>query len=123
MKMIFFSLTIAVFHLFFSSGIQAQEATKNLDQLKLAQKYLVGTWQTVPINDTIMVYEATQHGWVLEETDYIIVNGKKSIDSFWSYSFKPSRNNFCIFAAFVSKGYATVIGSFTSENKWHQVWV
>ncbi len=113
-------MTIALLLLSSSNGIQAQDATKDLDQLKLAQKYLVGTWQEVTSNDTVNASEAEQYGNVIVETDYIIVNGEKSITSFWTYSYKPERNNFYIFAATVSAGCGTGIGSFTAENKWCQ---
>ena len=100
--------------------VQAQNVTNDFDQLKLAQKYLVGTWQEVTSNDTVNIWEIKQDGNVLVETDYIIVNGKKSIASYWTYSYKPERNNFYMFAAFVNGGCRTLIGSFTAENKWCQ---
>lgn len=102
------------------NGVQAQNTTNDLDQLELAQKYLVGTWQEVTSNDTVKVWELKQYGNILVETDYIIVNGEKLIDSFWTYSYKPERNNFYMFAAFVRSGCVTLIGSFTAENMWCQ---
>ena len=72
------------------------------------------------VNDTTFIWEINQDGNVLLETDYIIVNGKKSIDSYWTYSYKPERNNFYMFGAFVRGGCITLIGSFTAENKWRQ---
>jgi hypothetical protein len=119
MKKTFLSMTIIVLLLLCSSGIQAQDATKDLDQLKLMQKYLVGTWQTT-LNDTTYAATMTQDGNVFLETDYIIVDSKKSAYSYWSYSYKPERDNFYIFAANVSGGCLTLIGSFTAENKWCQ---
>ena len=118
MKKILIGL-IAVFLLIFSNGIQAQDAAKDLDQLKLMKQFL-GEWQMNPVNDTIYGWELKQYGNAYEETDYMIVNGEKSIDSFWSYSFKPERNNFITFAAFVGGGYQLFIGSFTAENKYCQ---
>jgi hypothetical protein len=119
MKKTFLSLTFIVSLLLCSKGIQAQDAAKDLDQLKLAQKYWVGTWQQIR-NDTIFVWEMKQDGNVISETDYIVVNGVKSADSYWSYSFNPEINNFYMFAAFVNAGCMTGIGSFTAENKWRQ---
>ncbi len=112
-------MTIAVFLLFSSTGIQAQDATVDLDQLKLAQKYWIGAWQRIQ-NDTIFVWEMKQDGNVISETDYIVVNGVKSAESYWSYSYKPERNNFYMFVAYVKGGCLTGIGSFTAENKWCQ---
>lgn len=119
MKKTLLSMTIIVFLLLCSNGVQAQNATNDLDQLKLAQKYWVGTWQGM-MNDTTFVWEIKQDGNAISETDYIIVNGKKSIDSYWCYSYKPERNNFYIFGALVRGGCMTFIGSFTAENKWRQ---
>lgn len=119
MKKTFLSMTIIVFLLLCSNGVQAQNATNDLDQLKLAQKYWVGTWQGM-MNDTTFIWEMKQDGNVIIETDYIIVNGKKSIDSYWNYSYKPERNNFYIFGALIRGGYMTLIGSFTADNKWIQ---
>jgi hypothetical protein len=102
------------------NGVKAQNTTNSLDQLALMQKYLVGTWQGVTSSDTTYAFELTQYGNAFEETDYTIVNGKKSIESFWTYSYKAERDNFCIFAAYVKGGYETWIGSFTTENKYIQ---
>ena len=102
------------------NGVKAQNATNDLDQLKLAQKYLIGTWQEVTSNDTVNIWEIKQDGNVLVETDYIIVNGKKSIASYWTYNYNTERNNFYMFAAYVNGGYRTLIGSFIAENKWCQ---
>ena len=119
MKKTFLSMAIIVSLLLCAIGIQAQDAGKGLDQLKVAEKYLVGNWQLVD-KDTTYVWEAKLDGNVILVTDYIIVNGKKSVDSYWSYSYKPERDNFYIFAANVSGGFRSLIGSFTAENKWSQ---
>ena len=120
MKKTFLSMTIIVFLLLCSRGIQAQDPAKDLDQLKLMEQFL-GEWQMNPINDTIYGWELKQYGKAYEETDYMIVNGEKSIDSFWIYSFKPERNNFYTFAAFARGGSQLFIGSFTAENKYCQM--
>ena len=99
--------------------MQAQDTVKDLDQLKLAQKYWIGTWQYIQ-NDTINLWEMKQDGNVISETDYFVVNGVKSAGSYWSYSYTPERDNFYMFAAFVKGGCMLGIGSFTAENKWHQ---
>jgi hypothetical protein len=117
MKKTFFSKTIIVFLLLCSGGLQAQDNAKDLDQLKLIQKYYVGTWQ-ITENDTTYVSSFKQDGNVLLGTDYIIVDGKKSAYSYWIFSYKPERDNFYIFQAYVSGGCETLIGSFTAENKW-----
>ena len=119
MKKTFFSMTIIVFMLLCSNGIQAQDTAKDLDQLKLMQKYWVGTWQDKE-GDTTYVSTMKQDGNVFLETDYIIVDGKKSAYSYWSYSYKPERDNFYMFAASVKGGCGEGIGSFIAEDKWRQ---
>jgi hypothetical protein len=59
-------------------------------------------------------------GNVILETDYMIVDGKKSLTGYWNYSYKPERDNFYIFATYVSGDCYAIIGSFTAENKWRQ---
>ena len=115
----FLSITTIVLLLICPNGLQAQDTAKNPDQLKLAQKYFVGTWQLMS-NDTIFAWDMKPDGNVIEEIDYKIVNGVQSVDSYWSYSYNPKENNFYIFAAYVNGGYQTLIGSFIAEDKWSQ---
>jgi hypothetical protein len=119
MKKMILSMTTVVFLFACSNGIQAQDTAKDLDQLKLMQKHWTGTWQETS-NDTTFIWEFKQDGNVFSETDLIVVNGVKSANSYWIYSYKPDRNNFYIFAAYVKGGCMAGIGSFTAENKWHQ---
>ena len=119
MKKTFLSMTIIAFLLLCSSGIQAQDTAKDLDQLKLMQKYLIGTWQEIS-NDTTFIWELKQDGNVILETDYIVVDGVKSVDIYVCYSYKPERDNFYMFGASVKGGCITGIGSFIAEDKWRQ---
>ena len=58
MKKIFLTITIVVFLLICSSGIQAQTTQTKLNQIELAKQFL-GTWQNVSENGTIQVVEIT----------------------------------------------------------------
>lgn len=115
----FLSITSIVLLFVCSNRLQAQDNIKDPDQLKLAQKYFVGTWQLMS-NDTIFAWDMKTDGNVIEEIDYTIINGVQSVESYWSYSYNPKENNFYIFAAYVNGGYQTLIGSFIAEDKWSQ---
>jgi len=119
MKKIFTGL-IAVFLLFCLNGVQAQETTTNLDQLKLVEKYFIGTWQQVTSNDTVDAWQIERHGNVLMETDYIIVNGQKTIYSYRIYNYEPKRDNFYMFVSYIYGGCLSGIGSFIDSTKWQQ---
>jgi hypothetical protein len=119
MKKMFLSLTTVVFLFVYSNEVQAQDTAKDLDQLKLAQKYWIGTWQLMN-NETTYIWEFKQDGNVIMETDYSVVNGMKTAESYWTYSYNPESHNFYMFAANVKGGFDTLIGSFTAENKWKQ---
>jgi len=120
MKKIFLSLTFFVSVLLCSNGIQAQDVTKDLDQLKLADKYFVGTWQQVTSRDTVDAWEIKRDGNALTEIDYIIVNGEKTIYSYWIYHYGPQRDNFYMFVSYVYGGCLSGIGSFIDSTKWQQ---
>lgn len=113
-------LTFTVFLMAIPVLIQAQPVTDDPDQIELADRYLVGTWQQITKSDTVDAWDIKRHGNVLLETDYIIVNGEKTLYSYWSYSYIPVKKKFYMFAAYVRGGFQTGIGSFTSENKWCQ---
>jgi len=113
-------LTFTVFLMAIPVVIQAQPVTDDLDQIELADRYLVGTWQLVTLSDTVDAWEIKRHGNVLLETDYIIVNGEKTCYSYWSYSYIPVKKKFYMFAAYLQGGFQTGIGSFAAENKWCQ---
>ena len=120
MKKIFLSATITVFLLLCSSRTQAQSVTNDLDQLKLVDKYFVGTWQQVTSRDTVDAWEIKRNGNALTEIDYIIVNGEKTIYSYWIYHYGPKRDNFYMFVSYVYGGCLSAIGSFIDSTKWQQ---
>ena len=56
-KTFFLTTLMFVFLLICSTGIHAQTATSNLDQLKLAQAFFVGTWTRNIGKETVEVWE------------------------------------------------------------------
>lgn len=104
-----------------SNVIQAQtaEVRAQPDQLKLMEQWL-GNWQEEEKKDSILVIEFVQYGKAFVETDYRLINGKKSFYSMWSYSFSPEDDKFRIFALYPNGNSYTWLGSFTSEKKWVQ---
>ena len=118
MKKLSLSTVIVVFLSIFSTGIQAQTVTNNLNQLKLMQSF-VGTWQLEVDKDTVLV-EVQQYGNAFVETDYLISNGKKSLLSITNYGFSSKEDKFNIFGLEPSGDYQTYIGSFTTEKKFCQ---
>jgi hypothetical protein len=122
MKKIVLSSFLYVFLLFIFSGIQAQNQGPKLDQLKLMQQ-LIGTWKTDISKDSTMIIETEFCGKSIIETDYLVVNGKKEVDSKWSYGFSPETGMFKFFAVYPNGNCQTWLGSFTSEKKWVQMLV
>ncbi len=113
-------MAIIVSLLLCTNGIQAQNTSNDLDQLKLVDKYFVGIWQQVTSRDTVDAWEIKRNGNALTEIDYIIVNGEKTIYSYWNYNYGPKRDNFYMFVSYVYGGCLSGIGSFIDSTKWQQ---
>lgn len=107
---------IAVFLLFGSNGLQAQNVTPKLDQLKLAEVF-VGTWKQNVSKDTIEVSETQQYGKAFVNNVYLVIDGKKAFSYIEDYGFSTKEGKFKGFILYRSGGYATWIASFTSERK------
>ena len=119
MKKIVATNVLFVFLLFIFNGIQAQTQQPKPDQLKLMQQF-IGTWQGEIGKDSAMVIEMQQYGKSIIETDYLVVKGKKEVDSKWSYGYSPETGKFKFFAVYPNGSCQTWLGSFTSEKKWEQ---
>jgi hypothetical protein len=119
MKKIVLTNLFFVFLMFVFNGVQAQAQQPKLDQLKLIQQF-IGTWKTDISNDSSMIVEMELCGKSIIETDYLVVKGKKEIDSKWTYGYSPETNQFKFFAVYPNGNYQTWLGSFTSEKKWEQ---
>ncbi len=117
MKRLCLSAVIGVFLVFMNNGMQGQTTQTKLDQLKLAQLFFVGTWQRDIGKDTTEVAESQQYGNAFIENVYIVVNGKKSLSYAVNYGFSVKTGKFRGFNLYLSGGYETWIGQFTTENK------
>jgi len=116
-KTLFLTTLVFVFLQVCSSGIQAQTAASNLDQLKLAQTFHIGTWQRNIGKDTVQVSETQQYGNAFVANVYLVINGKKSFSYAMNYGFSSKEGKFNGFTLFQNGNYGTWIASFTTEKK------
>jgi hypothetical protein len=117
MKTFCFTTVIAVFLLCCFNGVQAQNVTQKLDQLKLAKAFFAGTWQHVISKDSLEISETQQYDKAFVSNNYLIVNGKKSLRSTDSYFFSSEEGKFKGFWLWPNGDNVTWIGSFTTEKK------
>jgi hypothetical protein len=117
MKKFCLTTMIALFFLIFNNGLQAQTTQPKLDQLKLNQKYWVGTWQQVISKDSVEIFEAQQYGNAFVGIVYIVVKGEKTFHFGSSTVYSPKEDNFKFFYFRANGRYSTLIGSWTAENK------
>jgi hypothetical protein len=111
------TITIAVFLLFFSNGIQGQSAPTQLDEFKLTQRF-IGTWQMDVGKDSISLWEVQQYNRAFVGNATHVFSGK---ESFWFemiWSFYPKEGKSRGYNLYANGGYQTWNASFTSENKW-----
>jgi hypothetical protein len=100
--------------------IKPAKTASELDQLRLFGQFQ-GTWQANFRKDTTDIYEYTQFGKTLLETDYIVTKGVKTKMSVWNYAFSPETGKFKIFVLDTNGKCSTMLGSFESEHKWNQL--
>jgi len=115
-KAFFLTTLVFVFLLICSSGIQAQTAKSNLDQVKLQQQK-VGTWESTSDKDTIRVREHQEYGKAYTTNSYYIVKGLKSPNQLSSSTFDSKDGNFKGFTLSANGKYSTWIGLWTTEKK------
>jgi hypothetical protein len=99
-----------------STGIHAQTAKSNLDQVKLMQQWL-GTWEATIGKDTVEVWEANQYGKSFIGNVSLIIKGKKSPSYISNFIFDSKDGKFKGFILFASGDYGTWIGLWTTEKK------
>ncbi len=117
MKKFCLTTAIAVFFLFCLNGVQAQNVTTNLDQLKLNQ-FFVGIWKAEIGKDTIDLWEVLQYGNPSVSVGYRVVKDKKSFTFAENWIYSSKDENFKGFIVWANGGYGTWIAKFTSEKKW-----
>ena len=109
---------IVVFLLFCVKGIQAQTTETKLNQIELMKSSL-GLWQTLVNNDTVEYWDQQQYGHGFIVNAYQVVQGKTIPQHINIYSFDPGIGKFKGYIMWQKKGFATWIGSYTTEKKYH----
>ena len=115
-KTFFLTTLVFVSLIIYSTGMQAQTVTSNLDQFKLMQQGL-GTWQRDIGKDTVEVQEFQQYGKAFMTNVYYIIKGKKSPLYINNYSLDSKEGNFKGYAIWFNGDYGTWIGQWTTEKK------
>jgi len=115
-KTFFLTTLVFVFLLTCSTGIHAQTAKSNLDQIKLMQQ-ATGTWQGDVGKDTVEVREMQQYGKAFITNVSLVITGIKSPLYTASYCFDFKEGNFKGFILYANGDYRTWIGSYTTEKK------
>ncbi len=116
MKKICFTTMTILFLLLCINRIHGQNLTINLDQLKLANAFFVGSWQGIISNDTV-VWDGQQYGNAFVINVSNVIKGKKSFSYVMDIGFSSNDSKFRGFILYQSGIYMTWIGSFASENK------
>ena len=118
MKTKTFFLTTIMFVLILtcSTGIQAQTAKTNLDQVKLNQQ-LLGKWEANVGMDTVEVWDCQQYGKSSINYVSLIIKGKKSPLYIANNSIDSKEGNIKGFNLNASGDYITWIGLWITEKK------
>jgi hypothetical protein len=115
MKKLSLTTLIFVYLLFLSIGMQAQTTQKQLDQLKLANTFFVGSWQGNVSKDTI-AWVCEQYGNAFVINVFIVNNGKESFSYIENFGYSSKDSKFRGFILYQSGIYITWIGTFASEK-------
>ncbi len=118
MKKTFLTTAFVVFLLFCVNEIQAQSAETELNQIELMKNSL-GLWQTLVNNDTIEYWDQQQYGHGFIVNAYQVVQGKTIPQHIKIYSFDPRIGKFKGYIMWQKAGFATWVGAFTTEMKYH----
>jgi hypothetical protein len=105
-----------VFILTYSTGIQAQTAKSNLDQVKLMPQRL-GTWEATIDKDTVLVREQQEYGKGYTANVSYNVKGNKSPYYKSSSTFDSKDGKFKGFTLYANGNFSTWIGLWITEKK------
>ncbi|HAQ19696.1 MAG TPA: hypothetical protein DCR40_10760 [Prolixibacteraceae bacterium] len=117
-KAFFLTTMMFLFLLICSTGIHAQTAKSNLDQVKLMQQGL-GTWEANVGKDSVQVHETQQYGKSFITTVSYNIKGKKTPLYTNNYCFDSKEGKFKGFALGADGSYGTWIGLWTTEKKFN----
>jgi hypothetical protein len=115
-KFCLITATAVFLFLSFSSGIQGQNVTSNLDQPKLMLQFM-GKWQANAGQDTSEVWDCQVYGKAFTSNVYQLTKGHKTPSYTNNISYGPKEGKFMGFRLDAAGGYGTWIGSFTSDKK------
>jgi len=99
-----------------STGINAQTAKANLDQVKLMPQRL-GTWEATVDKDTVLVREHQEFGKGYTANMYYIIKGNKSPYHIANSCFDSKEGKFKGFTVYANGNFYTWIGLWTTEKK------
>jgi hypothetical protein len=116
MKNLCLTITIAVFLLICSVGIQGQTAQTTLNQKELMKQFL-GTWQSTVGTDTVEVWESKLYGEAVIITVTQIIKGKTSDSYINNTGFDAKDSKLKGFILNHDGSYATWIGQFSTDKK------
>jgi hypothetical protein len=116
MKKLCLTAVIVASLLVCSIGIQAQTTQTQLNQLKLAKAFFVGSWLASVGKDTIDAWNCEQYGNAFVINVYIVINGKKSFSYIEDFGYSSKDSKFRGFILYQSGTYITWIGTFASEK-------
>jgi hypothetical protein len=118
MKKFYVAITIVVFLLIFSIGIQAQTTQPTLNQVELMRQFL-GTWQAKAGIDTVEVWEFQQFGKAFILNISRVVKSQKTPLNINNIVFNSELGKFKSFQLSTEGTYNTWIGLFTTEKKFN----
>jgi len=105
-------------------GLQAQNATSKLNQIKLMESLWLGSWQSIISKDSILVSpETIRYGNVFEYNVFLVVGGEETFSFGGSYAYSPMEDNFKGISYSPEGNYQTWIGSFITETKFSIEWI
>ena len=115
-KAFFITTMMFVFLLIYLTGIHAQTAKSNIDQVKLMSQAL-GTWEATVDKDTVIVRDYQEYGKAYTVNVYYIVKGKKTPYYISNYCIDSKEGKFKGFILYADGRYGTWIGLWTSDKK------
>jgi hypothetical protein len=115
-KTFFLTTMMFAFLLICSTGINAQTAKTNLDQVKLMPQRL-GTWEATVNKDTVLVREQQEYGKGYTANVSYNIKGNKSPYYISNSCFDSKEGKFKGFTLYADGSFSTWIGLWTTEKK------
>ncbi len=115
-KTFFVTTMMFVFLLICPTGIHAQTAKANLDQVKLMLQRL-GTWEATVDKDTVVVREHQEYGKGYTANVYYNIKGNKTPYHITNSCYDSKEGKFKGFTLYANGNFTTWIGLWTTEKK------